>query len=93
MALAMAWPRRAGSFVGSSGGGTEREPRDPSAGPSLAELTNHHVEPVHNLQAHISNGWQRAQGPKTGSSKWEKAEAQRCIKWAMLVDFACFVLD
>ena len=38
------------SFVGSSGGGTEREQRDPLAGPILAELTSHHVEPVHNLQ-------------------------------------------
>ena len=70
VALAMAWPRRAASFVGSSGGGTEREPRDPLAGPILAELTSHHVEPVHNLQAHISNGWQRAQGPQNRKQQY-----------------------
>ena len=29
------------SFIGSSGGGTEREPRDPLAGPIVAELSSH----------------------------------------------------
>ena len=71
--------------MGSSGGGTstEREPRDPLVGPILAELTSHHVEPVHNLQAHISNGWQRAQGPQSS----ERAQMVKCSPTVFRIRF------
>ena len=63
VALAMAWPWRAELWRNQCSL-SEREPRDPQAGPSLAGLTNHHEEPVPNLQVHIRNGWQQARGPQ-----------------------------